>query len=148
MTPELLPFLHFELIAAPPVMIDGGANGRRMIPLLGGTVSGSLTGKIVPGGDWQTSFPDGRLEIAAHYALDIDGHGLVEIQSNGVRHGAPEVLAQLARGEEVEASRYYFRTAIRFRTAAAGLLRLNAVLGISTGERRRDRVLLDIFEVT
>ena len=148
MNPTLIPLMHLAVNVAPPVFVDASPAGRRMIPLTGGIVSGGLSGKIVPGGDWQTSFPDGRLEISAHYALDIDGHGIVEVQSDGVRHGPPEVLAALAKGEQVEPSRYYFRTAIRLFTSAPGLLRLNAILAVSTGRRERDRVLLDVFEVT
>ncbi len=73
------------------------------IPIVGGRVSGAYTGKVLPGGaDWQTIWPDGRLELEAHYALDIDGHGLVEVLSSGVRHGPPDVLAALARGEAVD----------------------------------------------
>ena len=56
---------------------------------------------LAGGGDWQTVWPDGRMDIAAHYVLEIDGQGTVEVRSDGVRHGPPAVLAALARGEIV-----------------------------------------------
>ena len=34
-----------------------------------------------------------------------------------MRHGPPEVLARLAKGEDVDPSLYYFRTVMRFETA-------------------------------
>jgi hypothetical protein len=64
-----------------------------------------------------------------------------------VRHGPPDVLAALGRGEAVDSALYYFRTAMRFRTAAPGLLRLNAIIAISTGRREKSTVHLDVCEV-
>jgi len=147
MTPALTPLMTLEVEVSPPVSVDAGAHGRRVIPITGGRVSGAYTGRVLPGADWQTIWPDGRMELDAHYVLDIDGHGTVEVISQGVRHGPPEVLAKLARGEAVDPSLYYFRTSIRLRTAAPGLSRLNAVLALATGERRVSLVVLQVFEI-
>jgi hypothetical protein len=147
MTPALTPLMTLEVEVSPPVSVDAGAHGRRVIPITGGRVSGVYTGRVLPGADWQTIWPDGRMELDAHYVRDIDGHGTVEVISQGVRHGPPEVLAKLARGEAVDPSLYYFRTSIRLRTAAPGLSRLNAVLALATGERRASLVVLQVFEI-
>ena len=76
---------------------------RRYVPLGGGSVSGpELNGAIVEGGvDWQLNRADGVLEIAAHYVVRTDDGALVEIRSDGYRHGPPAVMARLARGEQV-----------------------------------------------
>lgn len=149
MTPALTPLMTLEVLVAAPVQIDASAHGRRFIPIIGGTVGGGLTGKVLAGGgDWQTVWPGGQMDIAAHYVLEIDGHGTVEVRSNGVRHGPPAVLEALARGEAVDPARYYFRTAVRFRTAAPGLSHLNALLAIATGERGADAVRLRVFELS
>lgn len=149
MTPSLKLLFELAVQVDKPIGIDAGVHGRRYIPIVGGTAGGAYTGRVLPGGgDWQTIWPDGRLEISAHYVLDIDGHGTVEVQSDGVRHAAPEVLGALARGEIVDPSRYYFRTAVRLRTAAPGLMRLNAILAISSGARLPDQVRLNVYEVT
>ncbi|WP_437292793.1 DUF3237 domain-containing protein [Sorangium sp. So ce426] len=147
MSPPLIPLMTLEVAVDPPVTVNPGSPGRRFIPIVGGTVAGGLEGRVLPGGDWQTIWADGRMEISAHYILDIAGHGTVEILSEGVRAGPPEVLAALGRGEAVDPGLYYFRTAIRMRTSAPGLLRLNAVLALSVGERLADRVRLTVYEI-
>ena len=147
MSPPLIPLMTLEVVVDPPVTVTPSSPGRRFIPIVGGTVAGGLEGRVLPGGDWQTIWADGRMDISAHYILDIAGHGTVEILSEGVRAGPPEVLAALGRGEAVDPGRYYFRTAIRMRTSAPGLLRLNAVLAVSVGERLADRVRLTVYEI-
>lgn len=148
MTPALTPLMQLEVLVAPPVSIDASQHGRRFIPIIGGEVLGDLTGKVLPGGgDWQTLWPDGRMDISAHYVLEIHGHGTVEVRSDGVRHGPADVLAALSRGEVVDPALYYFRTAVRLRTSAPGLSRLNAILAVATGERAADRVRLQVFEI-
>jgi hypothetical protein len=121
----------------------------RLIPITGGTFEGEdLRGELLPGGaDWQDVRSDGVLEISARYLLKTDRGEMIEVRSVGVRAGAPEVLARLGRGELVPAAEYYFRTAIRFRTAAPRLMRLNDILAVSYGERRRQGVRLEVFEV-
>jgi hypothetical protein len=144
----LSPLVSLALHVEPPQQISDGPPGRRFIPVNAGTVSGAFTGHVLPGGgDWQTIVADGNIEIAAHHILDITGQGLVEMRSEGLRHADAETLAALARNEAVDPSRYYFRTAIRFRTGAPGLLRLNHILAVARGRREHGLVTLDIFEV-
>ncbi|XXX77495.1 DUF3237 family protein [Sorangium sp. So ce134] len=147
MSPPLVPLMTLEVAVDPPVTVHPSLPGRRFIPIVGGTVAGGLEGRVLPGGDWQTIWADGRMDISAHYILDIAGHGTVEILSEGVRAGPQEVLAALGRGEAVDPGLYYFRTAIRMRTSAPGLLRLNAVLALAVGERLADRVRLTVYEI-
>ena len=142
------PMLQFELAVGAPV--DAGSlhgTQRRYIPILGGSVRGDYDGVVLPGGaDWQDIAPDGSLEINARYVLDLGGRH-VEVDSRGLRAGSPEVLARLASGEAVDPADYYFRTAMRFRTAAPDLAYLNRLLAVTTGKRRADRVHLDIFRI-
>ncbi|WP_437573065.1 DUF3237 family protein [Sorangium sp. So ce887] len=147
MSPPLARLMTLEVTVDPPVTVNSSPPGRRFIPIVGGTVAGGLEGRVLPGGDWQTIWADGRMDLSAHYILDIAGHGTVEILSEGVRAGPPEVLAALGRGEAVDPGLYYFRTAIRMRTSAPGLLRLNAVLALAVGERLADRVRLTVYEI-
>jgi Protein of unknown function (DUF3237) len=65
----------------------------------------------------------------------------------GFRHGPPEVLAALARGESVDPSRYYFRTAPRFETSAAQYAFLNRLIAISWGDRRATGPIYTIEEI-
>ena len=146
---ELLPFLKFSVEVGPLVDLGPvGGNRRRMVPITGGIVSGSHAGTILPGGvDWQELAEDGQLNISAHYVLSL-AEGLVEVDSRGLRHASPEILARLDRGEPVSKSDYYFRTAIRFRTAAGPLAYLNSILAVSVGERLARSVNLDIYRIS
>lgn len=143
------PFLTIEVEASPPVdMGPVGAGARRLIPLAGGRVTGAIEGEIIPGGaDWQTIHDDGNLSLEAHYAFRTASGAVVEVLSSGVRAGPRDVLEQLIAGEPVDPSRYYFRTAIRFRTGAPELAHLNFRLAVARGERRKGGVRLEVFEV-
>jgi len=156
---NLLPLLVIEADLAPLVTLGPSPGGEvRVVPILGGRVetlsrAGStlpaFAGTILPGGaDWQQVRSDGSLEISARYLLESEAGEKVEVQSNGLRVASPDVLAALGRGELLPASRYYFRTAVRFRTAATRLARLNDLLAVSYGERRASSVRLVVYEVT
>jgi hypothetical protein len=128
----------------------GDGSGRRYVPFTGGEFSGrdGLRGTVAAGGvDWQRARADGALEIDAHYALATDQHEMIEVQSRGLRVAAPEVAARIAAGEAVDPSEYYFRTHVRLATASARLAWMNDILAVSTGERQRDRVRIDVHEV-
>jgi Protein of unknown function (DUF3237) len=49
----------------------------------------------------------------------------------GIRHGAPDVIARLERGETVDPGDYYFRVAPVFETAATQYTWLNNVISPS-----------------
>jgi hypothetical protein len=123
---------------------------RRFVPLGGGTAEGpELNGRLVEGGvDWQWQRSDGVLEIAAHYVIRADDGGLIEVRSDGLRHGPDEVMQRLARGEEVDPGEYFFRTLVRFTTGAPAWLHLNRVMALAVGRREARRVILDFYRIT
>jgi hypothetical protein len=124
---------------------------RRMVPITGGRFEGagelsSWRGRVLPGGaDWQLLRADGVLEVDARYVLEDEAGQRVQVVSQGLRHGPPEVIAALARGEAVEPQAYYFRTAMRFETAAGPLSRLNRVVAVGVGAREARVVRLAVF---
>jgi hypothetical protein len=122
---------------------------RRYVPLGGGTVEGpELNGTLVEGGvDWQVQRADGATDIAAHYVIRATDGALIEVQSEGLRHGPPEVMARLARGEAVDPSEYFFRTLMRFTTGHPSWLHLNKVMALATGRREARRVVLDVWRI-
>lgn len=122
---------------------------RRIIDILGGTVSGPrLNGRILPGGaDWQNIRTDGAADIQARYTIETDAGARILVSSEGLRHGPPEVLAKLARGEDVDPSLYYFRTVMRFETSAPEASWLNRILALARGQREARAVRLDVYEV-
>lgn len=129
---------------------QGPYGERRYVPLGGGTARGpELNGTLVEGGvDWQVARADGVLDIGAHYVIRTDDGALVEVQSKGLRHGPPEVMARLAHGEAVGAHEYFFRTVVRFTTGAPQWLHLNKVMALAVGQREARLVLLDLYRFT
>jgi hypothetical protein len=142
------PLMQIDVVAGPPIALgEVAGHSRRCIPILGGVVSGRLQGEVLPGGaDWQQIGPDGSIEIDARYVLRLT-EGLVEVESRGLRTGPPEVLARLAQGEVVDPSLYYFRTAMRFRSAAPELAWLGRILAVTSGARLAEGVRLLVHEV-
>ena len=122
---------------------------RRIINILGGTVEGpKLKGKILPGGaDWQIVRADGVVHLQARYTVETDSGGLILVNSEGYRHGPPEVMARLARDETVDPSLYYFRAFMRFETADPAAAFLNRILAIGYGAREHQAVRIEVHEV-
>ena len=122
---------------------------RRVVNILGGPVTGvRLTGRVLPGGaDWQIVAADGNIDVHARYTIESDAGALVQVDSKGMRCGPPEVLARLGRGEDVDPSLYYFRTAMRFETAHPSTDWLNRILGLARGAREKKAVRLEVYEV-
>jgi hypothetical protein len=122
---------------------------RRVINILGGTFEGPrLRGDVLPGGaDWQIVRHDGVLDLDARYALKDQSGAVIRVVSQGYRHGPPDVLAALGRGEAVDPSRYFFRTIMRFETGAPDLAWLNRTIAVAAAERKARQVLLDAYAI-
>ena len=149
--PALIPMTEVRCEVGALVSLGAAKYGeRRYVPLLGGTVSGpELNGRVVEGGvDWQVNRSDGVLDIAAHYVIRADDGGLIEVQSDGMRHGPVDVMARLARGDAVGRNEYFFRTLMRFQTGAPAWVHLNKVMAIAVGQREATLVVLDVYRLT
>jgi len=136
-------------LSAPHEGGDGAKGRHRIIPIVGGRVSGErVNGTILPiGADWQTVRPDAVAELDARYAFETDDGALVEIQNFGFRHGPQDVLAAVGRGEDVDPSSYYMRTKALFVTADPRYAWLNRIVAIGSGARLRSAVVLSMYEV-
>jgi GNAT superfamily N-acetyltransferase len=144
-------FLMNLAVDVGDVMSMGAAplGERRVVSILGGTFEGpGMRGEVLPGGaDWQIARTDGVLDIDASYVLKEQGGGLVRVISQGYRYGSSEVLAALARGEDVDPSRYFFRAILRFETGAPYLESLNRTIAVATAERQARKVLLSAYRL-
>jgi hypothetical protein len=122
---------------------------RRVIDITGGRVHGPrLNGRILPGGtDRQIIRADGVTDLQARYSIETDLGARILVNSDGLRHGPPEVLAAIVRGEPVSPTLYYFRTVMRFETADPACDWLNRIIAIATGAREQRAVRLDVYEV-
>lgn len=147
--PRLTPFcvLHVDL-GTLREMGPGRAGQRRIIPILGGTVAGRLTGTILNlGADWQTIFTDGAADIDTRYAMETADGALIEIVNKGVRHGPPDIMARLAKGETVDPGSYYFRTTARLETGDPRYAWVNHLILVGSGARGASGVEMHLFAV-
>jgi Protein of unknown function (DUF3237) len=136
----MTPFAEFRVEVGTPIILGNDGFGEsRIVPILGGTAVGdTLAGIILPGGaDEQRIRADGLTRIHARYVIRTTEGDLVRVDSQGLRH------ALTRHGPE----KSYFRTVIRFETAAPGLDALNRSLFLSEGQRMADHVLLRILEL-
>jgi len=149
MIAEPEPFLVFECSVERPITYgDSGEGVRRAIPISGGTVSGEISGRVLPGGvDWQSVLPDGTIELSAHYGLEFEDGARVEVTSSGLRTAPVEIMEALARGESVDPDSYYFRTHMRLRTGHAAYAHLNRSLFLGRGARAPMGVRIEVFRV-
>jgi hypothetical protein len=149
--PRLTRVFRLEAAVGQPLDFGDLLQGhRRIVPLTGGTFSGpEMNGRLLPGvsADWQLVLPDGTALGDIRYTLQTDDGDLLNIQSRGVRHGAPAVLTRLGRGEDVDASEYIFRTSTQIETASPGLDWLNKGVFISVGGRQPAGVIYETYLV-
>jgi Protein of unknown function (DUF3237) len=149
MNTRLLMVLRVK-VAATQNIGAGPLGTRRTAPLSGGTFEGPrLRGSVLPAGsaDWLLLRADGVLELDLRVTLQTDDGALISMRSFGLRHGPPEVIAAIGRGETVDPSTYYFRTTPRFETAHPAYSFLNRLVAVAAGDRRADGPVYTIHEV-
>ena len=122
---------------------------RRVAVVDGGSFEGpKLKGSVLKGGsDWIIVRPDGALQLDVRLTLKTDDGHLIGMTYRGFRHGPAAVIDRLNRGEKVDASEYYFRTAPVFETSSEKYGWLNRIIAVATGRRLPDGPVYDVFEV-
>src|SRR5712672_1778296 len=145
------PLMTLQVVVPPPQRLGAVPHGVRVIaPIAGGTFEGArLRGKVLSsgGGDWTLLRSDGVLELDLRLTLETDDGALIYMTSVGLRHGPPEVIAALARGERVDPAAYYFRTTPRFETGNPAYAFLNHLITVATGDRRADGPIYTIHDL-
>jgi hypothetical protein len=137
-------------VAHPQIVGSVPLGTRRIAPLSGGDFEGPrLRGTLVAAAsaDWLLLRADGVLELDLRATLRTDDGALIVMRSFGLRHGPPEVIAALGRGEPVDPASYYFRTTPRFDTADARYAFLNRIVTVAGGDRRAEGPIYTIHEV-
>jgi uncharacterized protein DUF3237 len=122
---------------------------RRVVPVKGGRFEGPrLKGTVAEGGsDWILARPDGALQLNVRLVLKTDDGALIGMTYQGYRHGPAAVMDRLNRGEKVDPSEYYFRTAPFFETAAPKYAWLNGIVAVALGHRPPTGPVYRVFEV-
>jgi hypothetical protein len=144
------PLMTVRILAGTPQKIGAVPHGGRIIvPVAGGDFEGPrLRGQVLPGGaDWLLQRSDDVLELDLRITLETDDHATIFMGFQGLRHGPPEVIAALGRGESVDPSAYYFRTLPRFETSAGKYAFLNRIITVGVGETRPDGAVHRIEEI-
>jgi hypothetical protein len=144
------PLMTVRIAAAPPQKLDTVPHGiRSIVPVTGGDFDGPrLRGQILPGGgDWLLLRSDGVLELDLRITLETDDHALIYMTFQGLRHGPPDAIAALGRGEAVDPASYYFRTVPRFETSTEKYAFLNRIITVGVGETRPDGAVHRIDEI-
>jgi hypothetical protein len=150
-TPSLELFARLTVQVAPPIEIGDTPGGRRrVIPIIGGTVSGPrISGRVLAAGaDYQQVRPEGVAELDARYVLALDDGTQVYVVNRALRRASPEVTQQLLSGEVVDPSLVYFRCAPRFEAPQGPWRWLMEHLFVGTGIRRPDCVEMAFYRVT
>ena len=149
-TPSLRHVADFDVDLSPIEEMGEGRGGkRRIIPIVGGRVSGpAFSGEILNiGADWQTIFSSGLAELDTRYAFRTDDKAVIEIINFGYRRGPAEVMKRVAAGEEVDPSEYYMRTHARLETGHPNYQWVNDTLFLGVGGRLKSSVRLALYAI-
>jgi hypothetical protein len=118
------PLMTLRLNTAAIQNVGATPHGTRVtFPITGGFFEGErLRGKVLPGGDdWTLQRSDGVVELDLRVSLETDEGALIHMTFQGIRDdGAPGAR--------------YFRTMLRFETAAPKYAFLNRLLAVGSGE--------------
>lgn len=145
---EFLMTLRIE-VAESHLVGETPAGFRRIDVFGGGSFEGpKLKGRILSGGvDMLLRRKDGALQPDVRLTLETDDKALIFATYRGYRHGPPEVMEAIARGEMVPWERYYLRNAPFYETASAKYDWLNRVVSVGVGHREPKAAIYDIHEV-
>jgi len=151
--PALQHVLDLTVYVATPIEAGNvlGLNSRgkrRIIPITGGTVTGQVNGKILPGGaDFQIVVSETTADLDARYMIELDNGEHIFVQNRALRRGSAADIAKLVRGEPVAPEAIYFRCVPTFEVSSPSLEWLTQSIFIGTGARFPDHVLLSIYRL-
>lgn len=122
---------------------------RRVGVIFGGAFEGErMSGEVLEGGsDWQAVRNDGATTLDVRLILKTGDDALIAMAYQGIRHGPPDIVEQIDKGEAVDPATYYFRTAPLFETAAPKYDWINRIVAVGIGHRRADGPIYSVFEV-
>ena len=147
--PTVSPFCTLQVDLAPVMDLGLGRYGqRRIIPIVGGRVTGQVSGTILNlGADWQSVAHDDVAELDARYVFETPDGALVEIVNTGYRYGPPEVMQRLASGVPTPPESYYMRSTARLESGHPDYRWLNRMVFVGTGARDASSVQIDLYSV-
>lgn len=134
-----------------PIVVgqDDVVGRRQLIPILSGEVIGNgFKGKVLPGGvDSQIIRPNGKCELSARYAIELDDGATIYIENNGIRTVPKEYEKDVLEGKFVDQDAYYFRTVPTFETYNEKYKWLMNTIFVCYASRLPNDVLLKFYKV-
>jgi hypothetical protein len=130
---------------------DTPAGNRRVFTVSGGQFIGDrIQGEVLPqaSSDLLLIGSDGSSRQDVRLILRTDDGALILMTYRGVRHASPEVIARVARGEQVTPSEYHLRTAPFFETSSPKYTWLNKIVSAAIGVPTSSHgVTYEVFEI-
>ena len=122
---------------------------RRIARIAGGTFEGPAIGGAVHGGggDWLLLRSDGVLQLDVRVTLETDDGALIYMSYRGLRHGSPEAMERMNRGEPVDPAEVYFRTSPVFETSDGRYAWMNRAIFVGSGRRLPEGPVYDVHRV-
>jgi hypothetical protein len=134
-----------------PLVVVGNTPGtnRRIGLVSGGSFEGvRLSGEVLGGGsDWQAVRADDSTTLDVRLVLKTKDEATIAMTYRGVRHGSPDIIRRMERGDDVDPASYYFRISPMFETAAAHYDCLNRILAVGIGHRQPEGPVYSVFEM-
>jgi hypothetical protein len=131
-------------------MLGGTPLGQRRLDRLdkGHFKGPKIQAEIMAGGmDLLLGGSDGAVRPDVRLVLKLDDGETLLIVYRGVRHGTPEVMERIAKGEPVLPNEYYLRTGLVFETASRKYDWMNRIVGVGVGRRAPGAAIYDVFEI-
>lgn len=140
-----------SIIVDKPIVVgqDNIVGRRQLIPILSGEVKGKgFNGKVLPGGiDSQIIRPDGKCDLSARYAIQLEDGASIYIENNGMRTVPEEYAKDVVAGKFVDPGVYYFRTIPTFETYDEKYKWMMDRIFVCYATRLPENVLLKFYEV-
>ena len=135
-------------LASSHEILDGPLGSRRVDSFRAGTFSGrAFNATLLAGSDALLFRADGVVQPDVRLVLRTDDDAIVYVNYRGLRHGPPEVMQSIARGEVVPPDSYYLRTSLFFETGAQPYRWLNGVLAVGVGRREPGEAVYEVYEI-
>jgi len=147
--PTLGHAFDLSVTVAEPIEIgDTGDGYRRIVPITGGTVSGAVSGDVLPvGADFQRLRLDRPTELVARYAFETESGAMVYVENRGLAVAPREVNQRVKEGLPVDPAEIYFRTVPSFETADEDLSWLTERVFVATAEPKGGVIDISVYEV-
>lgn len=140
-----------EVAVDKPIVVgqDDIVGRRQLIPILSGKVKGKgFSGKVLPGGvDSQIIRPDGKCELSARYAIQLEDGATIYIENNGIRTVPEQYVEDVKGGKFVDPKLYYFRTVPTFETYSEKYKWMMNSIFVCYATRLPENVLIKFYKV-